>query len=224
MDVLVDEVWPQIAPRRRRPGPAPPCADQEPVTMALVGECMGCDEETVFVSRWAEHRARFPRQPERSRFNRRRRLLARLDLAADRRCVLDSLPVPVVGWHLVPDGPQAYRECHEARIGDVASKKQWRFADKRSLLVNQAGAILDVVLAPANVPELQAGVEPLALPRRNHQRHPPAALYRPVNGARQIAETVNGQPAEQFKIEVNYALTFGGLAARLYPKPTAHVA
>ena len=268
MYVLVDEVWAEIAPRCRRPGPAPACSDPELVAMVLVGECQGWDEETVFLSRWAEHRDLFPVQPERSRLNRRRRqlagaidevrrrLLARLDLAADRRCVLDGLPVPVIGWHLVPAGQRAYWECHGARVGYVASKKQWVFGYKLYLLVTQAGVILDFVLAPANVPELQAGVELLeehtdlaalgdkafvsrpaaerlraenrvallTLPRRNQRWQPPAAVRRLFNGARQVVETVNGQLAEQFKVEVNHALSFGGLAARLYSKLTAHVA
>jgi len=171
MDVLVDEVWAEIAPRCRRPGPAPVCSDPELVTMTLVGECCGWDEETVFVSRWAEYRTLFPHQPERSRLNRRRRLLqgainelrrrllSRLDLAQERHCVLDSLPVPVIAWHLVPDGQRAYWASYEARVGYVASKKQWLFGDKLYLLVTQAGVILDFVLVPANVPELQAGVE-----------------------------------------------------------------
>ncbi len=268
MYVLVDEVWPAIAPRCRRPGPAPACSDQELVAMALVGEAQGWDQETVFVSQWSRHRDLFPVQPERSRFNRRRRqlagainevrrrLLARLDLAADGQCVLDSLPVPVIGWHLVPDGQRGYWAGHDARIGYVASKKQWIFGYKLYLLVTQAGVILDFVLAPANVPELQVGVELLeehtdlaalgdkafvsapaqdrlraenridllTLPRRNQKRQPSAALRRLVSRARQVVETVNGQLAEQFNVEVNHALSFGGLAARLYSKLTAHVA
>ena len=268
MYVLVDEVRPEIAPRCRRPGPAPACSDPEVVAMVLVGECCGWDEETVLASRWAQHRDLFPVQPERSRLNRRRRqlagainevrrrLLARLDLARERRCVLDSLPVPVIAWHLVPDGQRGYWQGHEARVGYVASKKRWIFGYKLYLLVTRAGVILDFVLAPANVPELQAGVELLeehadlaalgdkafvsrpaaerlraenrvallTLPRRNQQRQPSAALRRRFNGARQVVETVNGQLAEQFKIEVNHALTFGGLTARLYTKLAAHVA
>lgn len=169
--VLVDELWRQIAPRCARPGPAPACSDQELVTMALVGEAKGWHQETVLLGEWARHRDLIPRQPERSRFNRRRRqlqgainqlrrlLLAALDLAADRRCVLDSLPVPVVRWHLVPDGQRAYWEGHDARIGYVASKKQWVFGYKLYLLTTLNGVILDFVLAPANVPELQAGLE-----------------------------------------------------------------
>lgn len=268
MYVLVAEVWPEIAPRCRRPGPAPACSDAELVTMALVGEAQGWDEETVFASQWARHRDLFPVQPERSRLNRRRRqlagainevrrrLLARLDLAADGQCVLDSLPVPVIRWHLVPDGARAYWEDHAARIGYVASKKQWVFGFKLYLLTTLNGVILDFVLAPANVPELQAGTELLeehtdltalgdkafvsrpaaarlrdenriallTLPRRNQKRQPPAAVRRLLNAARQVAETVNGQLAEQFKVEVNHALSLGGLTARLYTKLTAHVA
>ena len=266
--VLVAEVWPEIAPVCRRPGPPPACTDQEVVAMALIGEAQGWDEETVFASQWARHRALFPVQPERSRLNRRRRLLAgainevrrrllaRLDLALDGQCVLDSLPVPVIRWHLVPDGARAEWEDRGARIGYVASKKQWVFGYKLYLLTTLSGVLRDLVLAPANVPELQVGVELLeehtdltvlgdkafvsapardrlgdenriallTLPRRNQKRQPPAAVRHLLNSARQVAETVNSQLAEQFKIEVNHALSFGGLTARLYTKLTAHVA
>jgi hypothetical protein len=266
--VLVDELWAELGPRCRRPGPAPACSDQELVAMLLIGETQGWDQETVFVSHWHRHRDLFPRQPERSRLNRRRRqlhgvfnevrrcLLRRLDLAHERHCVLDSLPVPVIAWHLVPDGARGYWAGYEARVGYVASKKQWIFGYKLYLLVTQAGVILDVVLAPADVPEVRAGVELLeehtdllplgdkafvsaparqrlwaenrvgllTLPRRNQQAQPSATVRRLVNGARQVVETVNGQLAEQFKVEVNHATSFWGLTARLYTKLTAHVA
>src|SRR5688500_15779890 len=126
--VLVDDLWEQIGPRCRRPGPAPRCSDPELITMALVGECQGWDQETDLVSQWDRHRALFPRQPERSRFNRRRRhlagaineprrlVLAALDLAADRQCVLDSLPIPVIRFHLVPGGARAEWQAYEARF------------------------------------------------------------------------------------------------------------
>ncbi|NCC33176.1 MAG: hypothetical protein EOM24_14350 [Chloroflexia bacterium] len=39
---------------------------------------------------------------------------------------------------------------------------------------------------------------------------------------RQIIETVNGQLAEQFGLEQNYAHSFWGLCARLYTKLAAH--
>ncbi len=39
--VIVDDIWQQIAPLFRRPGPAPDCSDSEVITIALVSECRG---------------------------------------------------------------------------------------------------------------------------------------------------------------------------------------
>ncbi|MGH8836724.1 MAG: IS982 family transposase, partial [Actinomycetes bacterium] len=98
MYVVVDELWPGVARLCRRPGPAPACSDSELVTMVLVGESRGWDEETDLVREWQTRRDLFPHVPERSRFNRRRRALAPainelrrvilrlLDLAQDRQC------------------------------------------------------------------------------------------------------------------------------------------
>src|SRR5215510_9189983 len=108
MYVMVDDIWQQIAPLFRRPGPQAECSDSELLTMALVGECRGWDEETTLLSNWREHRDLFPIIPSQSRFNRRRRalmnafniirrtILGMLDLSADGQGVIDSLPVPVV--------------------------------------------------------------------------------------------------------------------------------
>jgi hypothetical protein len=168
---VVDELWQTMAACCRRPGPAPLCSDPELVTMALVGEIKGWDQETVLLSEWGQHRDLFPEQPSRTRFNRRRRalhgainevrrlVLRRLDLAADRLCVLDSLPVPVIAFHLVPMANRADWQAYEARFGRVPSKKCTIFGYKLYLLVTVSGVILDFLLAPANVGELQAGVE-----------------------------------------------------------------
>jgi Transposase DDE domain len=170
---IVDEVWTQIAQHDRRPGPAPVCSDAELVTMALVSECCGWDQETDAISRWQQHRDLFPRQPSRTRFNRRRRalqgainelrrlILAGLDLAADRQCVLDSLPIPVIRFHLVPGANRADWQAYEARFGKVPSKQCTIFGYKLYLLVTLNGVILDFVLAPANVVEVQVGEEVL---------------------------------------------------------------
>jgi hypothetical protein len=169
--VLIDDCWQQIAPMDRRPGPTPVCSDAELITMAIVGECKGWDEETVLLSEWAAHRDLFPHQPTRTRFNRRRRqlpgainrlrrlLVAGLDFAHDRLCIVDRLPIPVIRFHLVPRGAIAYWESYAARFGKVPSKSITIFGYKRSLLVTGNGVILDFVLVPANVMELQAGVE-----------------------------------------------------------------
>ena len=82
-----------------------------------------------------------------------------LDLAQDRRCVIDSLPVPVIAFHLVPAANRADWQAYEARFGRVPSKKSTIFGYKLYLLVTLSGVILDFLLAPANVGELQAGEE-----------------------------------------------------------------
>lgn len=266
MYVLVADQWSQIAPHCHRPGPAPACSDPELVTMALVGECLGWDQETELVSRWAAHRDLFPHQPERSRFNRRRRLLtgainqlrrlvlASLDLAHDRRCVLDSLPIPVIRFHLVPASNRTEWQAYDARFGKVPAKQITIFGYKLYLLVTLTGVIRDFVLAPANVVELQAGgdllvahtdldvfgdkafisariatevreqnrIRLVTLPRRNQRSQVPPPVRRTLNAARQVAETVNSQLAEQFHIEINHAQSFWGLCARLATKLTAH--
>ena len=170
---MIDDLWLQIGYPFKRPGPTPLCSDSELLTMAIVGECRGWDQETEMLSYWQEHRDLFPHIPSQSRFNRRRRqlwlannllrqvLLRYLELAEDRDCVLDSLPVPVVQFHLVPTSTGDWA-AHEATFGKVPSKKQTIFGYKLYLLVTFRGLILDFVLAPANVSELQVGCELLS--------------------------------------------------------------
>ena len=45
MYVIVDDIWQQISPFFKRPGPAPQCSDSELLTMALIGECRGWEVE-----------------------------------------------------------------------------------------------------------------------------------------------------------------------------------
>lgn len=178
MYVLVDELGDRVGAWYRRPGPAPACSDSELLTMVLVGECRGWDLETEAVACWREHRDLFPVVPERSRFNRRRRALmhalnalrrvalAQLDLAADRQCAIDSLPVPVMHFHLVPSSPATSDwRAAGAAFGKVPTKKQTIFGYKLHLLVTLGGVILDFELAPANVNDLDAGAELLAAHR-----------------------------------------------------------
>lgn len=174
MYVIVDDMWQEIAPLFKRPGPAPTtCSDSELLTMALVGECRGWDMETDMLCNWRERRDLFPRVPSQSRFNRRRRhlmlafnlirqaVLRLLDLALDQHCAIDSLPVPVVKFHLVP-GSTGDWAAHGANFGKVSSKKVTIFGYKLHLLVTLNGLILDFVLAPASASDLSVGQELLA--------------------------------------------------------------
>jgi len=85
-------------------------------------------------------------------------VLRLLDLAQDRQCCIDSLPVPVVRFHLVPGASKEWA-INGATFGRVSSKKQTIFGYKMQLLVTLGGVILDFELAPANVTDLQAGYE-----------------------------------------------------------------
>ena len=173
MYVLISDLFAPLAASVARPGPAPACTDAELITMAIVGECCGWDQETVLLSRWREHRDLFPHQPERSRFNRRRRDLAQiinrlrhtlvqtLDLAQDTHCIIDSLPVPVVQFYYVPQACVEWKVAGAA-FGHCCSKKQAIFGYKLHLLVTQSGIIRDFERAPANVPDLTVGSELLA--------------------------------------------------------------
>ena len=171
--ILVDDIWQQIAPLFKRPGPEPECSDSELITMALVGECRGWDVETEMLSQWKEHRNLFPIIPSQSRFNRRRRnlmqafnlirrsVLQTLDLACDRQCIIDSLPVPVVQFYIVPSSNGDWR-AYGATFGKVPSKKQTIFGYKLHLLITIGGLILDFALAPANPTDLEVGFELLS--------------------------------------------------------------
>lgn len=170
--VIVDDIYQQLAPFLKRPGPKPVCSDSELIAMALIGECKGWDMETDLLSNWKPHRNLFPNIPSQSRFNRRRRnlmfvinwirriLLSWIDVAQDDQCVIDSLPIPVVNFHLVPSSTGDWR-AYEARFGKVSSKKETIFGYKLHLLVTMGGVILDFVLAPANVSDLEAGLDVL---------------------------------------------------------------
>jgi hypothetical protein len=170
MYVTVDDIWQQIAPLFDRPGPKPRCSDSELISMALIGECRGWNLETEMLSQWQEYRHLFPNIPSQSRFNRRRRnlmyafnlirqvVLKSLDIAQDSQCVIDSLPLAVVQFYLVPGSTGDWR-AFEATFGKVPSKKQTIFGFKLHLLITLGGLILDFELAPANVTDLEVGFE-----------------------------------------------------------------
>lgn len=171
--VIVDDMYQEIAPFIKRPGPMPLFSDSEVIALCIIGECKGWDMETELLSNMRDYRNLFPNLPEQSRFNRRRRnlmqvvnqirrlVLTRMDIAQDRQCVIDSLPIPVVNFHLVP-GSTGDWPAHGADFGRVSSKKQTIFGYKLHTLLSMNGLILDFVLAPASVTDFQVGFEMLA--------------------------------------------------------------
>lgn len=267
--VLTDEAYQEVAaPYDTRPGPDATCTESELITLTLAAELVGMAAETrllAYVRR--NHRALFPLLPERSRYNRRRRqlievtnrlrnaIMARLwrVLVAEGhdRCVVDSVPVPVVGYHHAAGD---HRWWGEADFGRVPSKKQAIYGFKLHLLISHSGLILDFTLASANHNDgkltaqlltdkagltvlgdkgdingpLQADLAArhdltLLTPKRKNQRDQlPEALTQAIHHFRQIIETINSQLVEQFQLQRNRAKSVSGLCARVQAKLTAH--
>ena len=136
--VVVDDMCQELEGELRRPGPKPACSDSEMIAICLIGECLGWDVETELLSHMQAHQDKFPILPEQSRFNRRRRqlqfvinrirqmMLARIDLSRDGHCVIDSLPIPVVQFHLAPDSRGDWT-AHGANFGKITSRKDMIF-------------------------------------------------------------------------------------------------
>jgi len=169
---LIDDLWETLPADLKPRGAQSDCSNSELLTMVLVEECMGWDEETEAVSAWKQHRDLFPHVPDRSRFNRRRRaltdallvirqrVLALLDYAQDRYMVIDSLPVPVIGFHLVPGAASArYWRNEGADYGRVTTKKQTIFGYKLHLVVTLTGVIRNFSLAAASLHDITVAPE-----------------------------------------------------------------
>ena len=90
----------------------------------------------------------------------RRMMLAGMELIWDEQCVVDSLPIPVVQFHLAPQSRGDW-PAHGANYGRVSSKKMTIFGFKLHMLIPISGLILDFELAPASVGDLAIGRERL---------------------------------------------------------------
>jgi hypothetical protein len=171
--VIVDTFYQQVEPLLHRRGPQAVCSDSEVISMSVIGECRGWEQETELLSQMQDHQDKFPHIPTQSRFNRRRRnlmwvtnvirrlLLSQLDVAQDPQCVIDSLPIPVVQFHLVP-GSTGEWPAYAADFGRIESKKETIYGYKLHLLITFGGVILDFELAPASAADGTVGFELLA--------------------------------------------------------------
>jgi len=206
--------------------------------------------------------------PERTRYNRRRRrltevtnrlrlallqrLLRRMERTERTLCLIDSLPVPVVGF---AHARGRHRWYGEAAYGYNAAKKQTFYGFKLHLLAMQSGLILDCALVPANRTDgelaeqllientgltvlgdkgyLNAPLHALLTrrnaltvltpPRANQAPDPqPHPLHPLLSSLRQAIETLNAQLAGQSQIERNHAKSVPGLCARIQAKLTVH--
>ena len=269
MYVLVDELYQvHVQPHDHRPGPRADFTESELLTVALVAEVIGLDEETAILGYLRRNHSRlFPLLPERTRSNRRRRALGEALntlrrqvqgwllalLPPDQRplAVIDSLPVPVVGFHHAR-GEHAWKGW--ATYGYNASKKQTISGFKLHVVTTADGVIVDFVLAPAHLSDgtfteqllgdkyhllvvgdkgsidapVQAALAArqdvlLLTPKRSNQHvQLPPEVTRLISHFRQVIERVNSQLADQLHIETNKAKCMSGVVARLHAKLAAH--
>ena len=171
--VIVDDILIKLAPLLRRPGPSPDCSDSELIAMILIAECKGWDIETQLLSEFSQYPHLFPILPSQPRFNRRRRnlgaiinrirqmLLSDIEGSSEKLCIIDSLPIPVIQFHLVPSSSNDW-SCYGANYGRVESRKQTIFGYKLHLLVTASGVIVDFELAAASATDLSVGYELLS--------------------------------------------------------------
>ena len=75
-------------------------------------------------------------------------LLSDIEAASENLCIIDSLPMPVIQFHIVPSSSNDW-SCYGADYGRVESKQQTIFGYKLHLLVTASGVIVDFELAPA---------------------------------------------------------------------------
>jgi hypothetical protein len=90
-------------------------------------------------------------------------LLRSLDLSQDRQCLIDSLPVPALQFHLVPSSSASGEwKAYGAAYGRAVTKQQTFFGYRLHLLITLSGLILDFELASANRQDHEIGFELLS--------------------------------------------------------------
>lgn len=177
--------WQHQTRRLRARGPAPVLADSEVLTMELVGEFVGLDQDSAILAYFRRHHAAlFPRitQIHRTTFTRQASNLwvakealwprAVAELPCDPALALiDSIPVPVCR---LAHAPRCRRFRAEAAFGRDAVSRSFFYGVRVHLRVQWPGVVTAVSVAPANrsdlevAPELVAGLRGDVLADRNY--------------------------------------------------------
>lgn len=266
--VLVDDWYQEYAGfyRKGKPGQKPEFRDSEVMTIMLAMDFIPFPSERQFVEYVrANYLALFPKLLEQSQFNRRARAIApllekfrqhwllRLGKVLSNQGLLDTKPVPVVGYrrskrHSDFQGSAAYGYC--------ASKKMYYFGYKLVAICTLEGLPLLYDLVPANTDERKAaetllekltGFSLLAdkgflgedwqadifqftgnwiwTPKRKNQvKQQPKDLERWLNGLRLRIEGLFNEIQNIGKnIEHLLAKTVIGLCSRIVAKMTSHL-
>jgi hypothetical protein len=137
--VLTDEAYREVAaPDGTRPGPRAAFTDSALITLTLAAVTKRI-RGAIMARRWRV-----------------------LEAEGRALAVLDSVPVPVVGYHHAAGD---HRWWGEGDCGRVPAKKPHRYGFKLRLLIARSGPILDFALAPAHHSD-GALTEPLRIAKR----------------------------------------------------------
>jgi len=205
MYVMIDDWYQQRQAGSKRPGPEPSsCSDSELLTMVLVGECSGWQQESELFSHWKERGDLFPELPCLNRFNRRRRelvedlqglhqfMLRQMRWAEERLVILDSVPIAVVSYAHAAHASSDWR-VHQASYGYSHTKRLPFYGYYLHLLMTVNGVLLDWSLTSASTSDVAAGEDllchtPISLTQRlilADKGYPSRALRRTIQRERQ---------------------------------------
>jgi hypothetical protein len=178
---LIADALPSVLDGRplRQRGPRPTLTDAEVLTLEVVGEFLGLDQDTAidasvrrhdgtwFPQLAAIHRTTFAR-PAAHRWvlkERRWRAMAAGVSHDPGVAVIDRCPVPVGRFVRGAGSDRRAKRCRRfggaAAFGDDATARQTFFGFRGHVRLAWPGVIADLVLAPANVSELDVA-RPLA--------------------------------------------------------------
>jgi hypothetical protein len=166
--VIVDDWYQNNGKKTRlgKPGCQPTFTDSEVMTLMLAGEYVPYPGELQFIAYIrANHHAMFPKLLTQSQFNRRARNLRHLveemrrdwlhifDTTSEEYYLLDTKPIPVVGYkrskkHSDFAGSAAYGYC--------ASREFYYFGYKLVMITTMSGIPVVYDLVPANTDERKA--------------------------------------------------------------------
>ncbi len=159
----VADFFTPLSPRSiRTRGFAPKLSDAEVITMEVVGECLGMDQDTQIYAYFHRHfRSWFPHLGTRSTFARqaanlwacKKKLHQVLAGASPSLGIVDGFPMPVCEFKRAK---HAHVFRGEASYGYCAAKDQTYYGFKGHLVINEQGKILDFGLTKANADEREA--------------------------------------------------------------------
>ena len=228
--------------RLRQRGFEPVMTDSEVMTMEVVGETLGYDNDKslwhYFKTHWKQL---FPKIPERTTFVRQAanlhelkhllqtRIAAELGGYADRLHIIDGLPMPVCKFARAAFS-RIFKE--NAAYGYCASKQETYYGFHGHIVISSRGVITAATFAAANIderdvcPELVEKIRGILLGDKGFIR---PILNKMLGeqelwmlGTRRLVETVIGQLAERFHIERVRARDIWHQASRFWRKILAH--